>query len=212
MARLIWNDAGNRRFRAGVDRGVLYIPGAVGVPWNGLVSVEENSVGGESKAYYFDGIKYAHGIDSDEFQGTLEAFMWPNEFNLVDGNVVLAPGLFARNQPRNRFGLSWRTLIGDDLVGTDRGYELHLLYNVTADPTSKKATTLGATADPENFQWTLNAVAPAATTYKPTAHFVIDSTQVSPTALATLEDRLYGRTGANSFLPPQDIVISMLSS
>lgn len=211
MTRLEWNASGKRLYTAGVDRGVLYPSSGPGVPWNGLIAVEENSSGGESEGYYYDGVKYLHFVASDEFEGTLEAYMYPSQFQPSDGRATLAPGLYAGNQGRTRFGLTWRNLLGDDVQGIERGYELHLLYNAVAEPSDKRAQTMGQNVDPQNFKWTLNATPPGATTYKPTAHFVINSTEVSAAGLANLEDRLYGSSTLAPSLPTQATVISLLS-
>jgi len=55
MARLTWDNTGERLYETGVDRGVLYIPdgnGAYsdGVAWNGLTTVTESPSGAEATA------------------------------------------------------------------------------------------------------------------------------------------------------------------
>lgn len=37
-------------------------------------------------------------------------------------------------QNRKMFGLSYRTLIGNDVVGQNYGYKLHLVYGAQASP------------------------------------------------------------------------------
>lgn len=51
MPRVVWNDVGKKRYEAGVDRGVLYLPDGSGVPWNGLISVEEDLSGVAVKVF-----------------------------------------------------------------------------------------------------------------------------------------------------------------
>jgi hypothetical protein len=67
MPRLKWGAVGERVFEAGVDRGVLYVDGADGVAWNGLISVSESPSGGELAEYYIDGIKYLQLLAAEEF-------------------------------------------------------------------------------------------------------------------------------------------------
>ena len=62
MARLIWDNTGDRYYETGVKMGVLYpqVSGAYpkGVAWNGLTSVTESPSGAESNPQYADDIKY----------------------------------------------------------------------------------------------------------------------------------------------------------
>ena len=55
MSRLSWGATGERIFEVGTDRGVLYLPDTPGVPWVGLISVEETSSGDPVEEYYLDG-------------------------------------------------------------------------------------------------------------------------------------------------------------
>ena len=211
MARIEWNQAGERFYEAGVDRGVLYPRQTSGVPWNGLVSVAETASGGESESFYFDGIKYYDFIAAENFQATITAFSAPEEFAGCDGTKVLSPGLMVTQQPRYPFGLSYRTFIGNDLEGTDYGYRLHLVYNATASPSSRMHSTMSDSPTANTRSWTINTVPPAASTYKPTAHFIIDSTKVNAAKLTTLENMLYGSFSGNAALPSQATVIATLS-
>lgn len=211
MAKLMWNQVGTRFYETGVDRGVLYPNYLPGVAWNGLLSVDEDSSGGELESFYFDGIKYVDIVSNEDFKATIEAFSSPSEFAACEGQKTLSPGLFATQQPRSTFGFSYRTLIGNDLQGTDLGYKLHLVYNATAEPSSRKNQTLSGNVSPGTRQWTVYTVPPPTTTYKPTGHLVIDSTLANPTKLANLENILYGTSDSAPSLPTQSTVISTLS-
>ena len=61
MAKLVWDNTGDRLYETGVKQGVLYIPtGGVyskGVAWNGLTAVTESPSGAEATALYADDIK-----------------------------------------------------------------------------------------------------------------------------------------------------------
>src|SRR5215469_15614741 len=74
MTKLTWGTTGERRYEAGTDRGVLYVPGLNGVAWSGLTAVKEDSSGGDAQPYYLDGFKYANISSSEEFEGKIEAF------------------------------------------------------------------------------------------------------------------------------------------
>lgn len=193
MARIEWNKSGERYFEAGVDRGVLFPRVGGGVPWNGLVAVNENTSGGEVDSLYFDGQKYLDVIAAEDFSASLEAFGAPDEFNASDGVKVLSPGLYVTQQPRQTFGLCYRTLIGNDLQGPEYGYKLHLVYNCTAAPAPRSHKTMAGATAPGTRTWNIHSVPPPASTFRPTSHIVIDSTKVDPYLMRNLETTLYGR-------------------
>lgn len=211
MAEIIWAQVGERFYETGLDRGVLYPETGPGVPWNGLVSVDQDPSGGAVESYYIDGVKFIDHVNNEDFQASLEAFSAPKEFAASDGQVSIATGLYATLQPRAGFDLSYRTLVGNDVQGTKYGYKLHLIYNVTAAPTSKSNKTIAKTVDPSLRKWTLYAVPPMVTTYKPTAHLIVDSTVVSPADLTALEDILYGTVSTNPRMPTQSELVALLS-
>lgn len=212
MSRIDWNLPGQHRFESGLDRGVLYPGVGPGVPWNGLVSVSENSGGGDVEPLYFDGVKYLDVVASNDFSAQLEAFAAPLEFGPCEGEKMLSPGLFVTQQPRQTFGLCYRTLLGNDLVGTEYGYKLHLVWNCTAAPSGRTNATLGASVTAGTRSWTIETVPPPASTFKPTAHIVLDSTLIDPYAMEQVEALLYGHDGADPYLPSVAQLVTTLNS
>jgi hypothetical protein len=213
VARLTWNDVGDRFFETGVDHGVLYLANEIGVPWTGLISVSENPSGGEAKPYYYDGIKYANIAASEEFEATLEAFGCPVEFYPCEGTVAIQNGLFATQQPRKAFGLSYRTLIGSDVAGTDAGYKIHVVYNALAAPAQKTHTTISADAtEPSKFSWDITALPPILTGLRPTSHFVIDTRYTDSVLLANLEGLLYGSEVNDPYLPTAQEIYDLFTT
>lgn len=212
MSRIEWNLAGERFFETGIDRTVLYPRVGMGVPWNGVVSVSEVTSGGEMDALYYDGQKYLDVSASEDFQATLEAYSSPAEFGPSDGQKALSPGLFVGQQPRKTFGLCYRTLKGNDLVGPDYGYKLHLVYNCTAAPSGRLNSTINASATPDTRAWTIYTVPPPASTFKPTAHLVLDSTIMSSYMMETIEGLLYGHDGADPYLPTISQIVDLVTS
>lgn len=211
MAKLEWHKDGERLFESGLDRGVLYPRQTTGVAWNGLISVDEKTSGGEIEPLYYDGVKYYDFVSAEDFEAELTAFSAPAEFSGCDGTKMLSPGLYASQQPRYPFGLSYRTGLGNDLLGTSYGYKLHLVYNATASPTGSNYSSAEKNSSVNQKTWGLTTVPPAASTYKPTAHFVIDSTKTAPAKLEALEALLYGTSSQPAMLPEQSVVISTLS-
>ena len=214
MSRIEWNKAGERFFEVGVDRGVLYPRLGPGVPWNGLVAVSESTTGGDMESLYFDGVKYLDVAASENFGASLEAFSAPPEFAASDGQKYLSPGLSVTQQPRKPFGLCYRTLLGNDLVGMAYGYKLHLVYNCTASPSDRAIKTLTSGVDPSTRTWKIDTVPPPANTFRPTAHIVVDSTLVDPYLMEGLETILYGRDaspGLEAFAPYLPTVAEIVS-
>ena len=130
-----------RILETGVDHGVLYIPDEAGnydnaFPWNGLTTVTESPSGAEHNPHYADNIKYLNLISAEEFGATIEAFTYPEEFSECDGTAIPSPGIAVGQQGRKVFGLCYRTRLGNDLLGTDYGYKLHLIYGAQAAPST----------------------------------------------------------------------------
>lgn len=216
MAELVWDEVGQRFYETGVDHGVLYIPdsnGAYvnGVAWNGLVSVTESPTGAEPNAQYADNIKYLNLFSAEEFGATIEAFTYPDEFQQFDGLAIPTPGVAVGQQSRGVFGLSYRSKIGNDLDGEDHGYKLHLIYGAQASPSEKAYTTINDSPEPITFSWELTTTPVAVTGLKPTSIITINSNEVDPTVLASLEQILYGDVGVDPALPLPDTIITMFS-
>jgi hypothetical protein len=188
MTQLAWG-LGARKYETGVDRGVLYPSVGHGVSWNGLISVEEQAAEEQSKSYYIDGKKYLDVAPRKDYKATLRAFSFPNEFLACLGERQVRPGFSLANQPRTRFGLSYRTLVGSS------SYKIHLVYNAITNPISNGYSTIGTTESPVDFEFEINAVPPRTEVYRPYAHLVVDSALVDPVQLAALEDILYGHDG-----------------
>lgn len=211
MPRLIWDASGERFYETGVDRGVLYPIASPGVAWSGLISVSESPTGGEPRPYYLDGIKYLNIASAEEFEATLEAFWSPPEFGPSDGVGYVQNGLFATQQPRKPFSLSYRTKIGNDVDADEHGYKIHLVYNALTAPSQRTNQSTSDTTDPTVKNWHISTLAPAITGFKPTAHLVIDSTLTDPAVLIEIEDLLYGSDAVMAGLPSPDELIAIFS-
>lgn len=212
---IVWDKTGERLYETGVDHGVLYIPVAgvysSGVAWNGLTAVTESPSGAEASPQYADNIKYLNLVSAEEFGGTIEAFTYPEEFGLCDGTAAPKKGVLVGQQSRKPFGLAYRTKVGDDLIGTDAGYKLHLVYNALAAPSEKAYATINDSPEALTFSWAITTTPVAVTGYKPTAVLTIDSTKVDPEDLLALEALLYGAVATEPSLPLPDAVIALFT-
>lgn len=208
MTRLEWDAVGDRRFETGVDRGVLYLMDGTAVPWNGLTQVNE-SLERDVKSYFIDGIKFLDHQVPGSFSAKVQAFTYPEELDDLLGRSVFAPGVYLHDQRAKMFHLSYRTLIGNDVEGTELGYRLHIMYNLLATPSSVAMGTMGKDVSPVNFEWTLSGTPPVMFGARPTSHISFDSRLVDPTLLAAIEDLLYGTPTAAPDLPDMVTLLGM---
>jgi len=208
MAAIVWNQLDVRAFETGIDRGVLYPHDDCGVPWHGLTAIEEQTAN-TSEPIYFDGVKLNDLVTLGDFNGVLKAITYPDEFMVYEGIVEDQDGLELYNQPYGRFGLSYRTLIGD-VSGKMAHYKIHLLWNLTAVPSSKTYSTLADEIGLTEFEWALSGVPEEVEFYRPTSHIVFDTRKLDPWLLADLEEILYGNADNCPRLPSLKGLISYI--
>lgn len=216
MTQITWDQVGERVYETGVDHGVLYRQDgggayANGYPWNGLTAVTESPSGAEATPQYADNIKYLNLVSAEEFGGTIEAFTYPDEFAECDGTATPSAGISVGQQTRKTFGLAYRSLVGNDVEGTDFGYKLHLIYGALAAPSEKAFNTVNDAPEAITFSWELTTTPVEVPGLKPSAALTIDSTKVDPAALALLEQTLYGTEGSEPRLPLPGEVIAFFT-
>ena len=199
MSKLFWNQTGDRAYQAGIDRGVLYVENSPGVVWNGLTGIEEDFGDTKTESLYVDGLKYRDIQSTDDFQATLKAFTYPDEFLECEG-VYDIDNILVDGQIPKSFGLSYRVKIGND-VNHELGYLIHVIYNLTAIPDAHTYETLTATNQPIEFSWHLTSIPENVSGYRPTAHLVFNTTEMHSLLLLDLEDILYGTETTDPELP-----------
>lgn len=216
MPKLVWDDTGKHLFETGVQKGVLYPQDKgtypKGVVWNGLSSVTESPSGAESNPIYADDIKYLNLVSAEEFGATIEAYTYPDEFAKCDGSAEISPGILIGQQERQKFGLCYRTVLGNDTEGNAYGYKLHIIYNATASPSEKQYQTINDSPEAITFSWELSTTPTNVEGHKPTASLVIDSTKVDEAKLKKLEDKLYGTESTEASLPTPNEIIALLAA
>lgn len=216
MSKLVWDQIGERYYETGVKQGVLYVQTAgaypKGVAWNGLTAVTESPSGAEATALYADDIKYLNLMSTEEFGATIEAYTYPEEFEVCDGSASLASGVSIGQQKRATFGLCYRTALGNDTEGSDYGYKLHLIYGALAAPSEKAYATINDSPEAITFSWELTTTPVNVTGHKPTACITIDSTKADADKLAALEDILYGSDSEEARLPLPDEIAELMSA
>lgn len=219
---IVWDEDTKRLYETGIDRGVLYPTKTTtanattsytgGVAWNGLTGVDENPSGADANDIYADNILYLTLRGAEKFEYSIKAYTYPDEFAECDGTAAASTtGLYVTQQTRKPFGLTYRTLIGNDTEFNDHGYKIHLVYNSTANPSSKSYSTVNDSPEAIEFSWDCSTIPVAMTNFKPSAHLIVDSTKADSTKLAALEALLYGDGTAGGVLPTPDQVVATLT-
>jgi len=214
MTALVWDSVGSRFFEAGVDRGVLYsysLFNSRGVPWNGLTSVTEKTQSPDVSSLYFNGRKHFDFIGPEEFSATIKAFTYPDEFLELNGIAITPNGVQIAGQQRKPFGLSFRTIKGNDVSDASLGYKIHVLYDLIATPSDIDHSSISDSFDPIEFEWSVTSRPQRPDGYKPVSHVIIDSTKVDAAVLAQVESLLYGNSTNASRLPPISELLGLIS-
>ena len=215
--KLTWDEDGKKLYETGVSNGVLYPSVSqgvygTGVAWNGLSSVQENPSGAESTKIYADNNKYLDLMSAEEFGATIEAYTYPDEFAECDGSTEIANGVFAGQQTRKMFGMSYKTIIGNDVSGDGYGYKLHLIYGAKASPSEKSYSTVNDSPEAISLSYTITTTPVEIPGHKKAASLTIDSTKADASKLAVLESILYGSDTEAARLPLPDEVIHLMGA
>lgn len=202
MPELMWNQTGQKTYRTGVKKVVLYPQDKTGaypkgVAWNGVTNITDSPSGAEPTDLWADDEKYASIRSNEEFSGSLEAYMYPDEWAACDGSAELLPGVRVRQQSRQSFGLCYRTGVGNDTEGLEYGYTLHLVYGATASPSEESHDTVNDSPEASTMSWEFDTVPVEVPDLKKSAHLEINSWTLSKEQLTKLESILYGGPGDN---------------
>ena len=224
MAILEWDNPSNRYGEVGVSRGVLFVQDTSvvnkvayksGVPWNGLISVDEKTVEADETEFYADKVQYASLQEYKKFSLAIEAYTYPDEFEECCGFGELTKGIVVGQQERKAFALSYRTEIYN-AYGEEAGYKIHIIYGATARPDEKTYETVNDVTEAGIFKWDVSTTPIKITrteyfdkTMYPTSTLVIDSRYVDPAIMKGIEAVLYGSDHLDSTLITPDEVISL---
>lgn len=206
MSLIKWDQMGEKKYKTGVDHGVLYPQKngeyPEGVAWNGLTAVNKTPSGAEDNRLYADNMLYLNMKSAEILGLTIECYMYPDEWAECNGESELATGLLIGQQRRNTFGFSYRNKIGNDTEGEDFGYEINMVYGCSASPSEQSNNTINDSPDAATFSYevsttpvNVSGIGPNGKPYKPTACIVADSTKISRENMEKLEEILYGKEG-----------------
>lgn len=215
MAKLVFDELGKRFYETGVSNAVLY-PQAddgsypKGVAWNGITAANESPSGAESNDQYADNIVYLSLTGAEKFEGTIEAFSSPAEFDECDGMKELSKGLTVSQQTRKPFGFAYKSILGNDIKGNDYGYKLHIWYGCKAAPSERSHTTVNDSPEPQNPSWTISSTPVVVPGAKPSSVLTFNSTTTPAEKLKKIEDILYGTDEADARLPLPAEILDLL--
>lgn len=205
MAKLKWDKVGEHFYETGVQNMILFPYDTAnskygdGVAWNGVTGVTESPSGAEASPLYADNIKYLNLRSTETYGSTITAYDCPDEFETLDGTAEIAPGVRIGQQTRGTFGFAYRTEIGNDTEGTDKGYKWHLVYGATASPSEKSHSTVNESPDAVELSWTIDTTPVEVTGFKPTSTITVSSLDFATVAgqakLKAFEDYLMGTDG-----------------
>lgn len=222
MARLIWDEASNKYYETGTSNGVLYPQGndgnyQTGVNWNGLISVKHAPDGAEGSPIYANNKKYLEMTSAENFKGTIDAYTYPDEFMACDGSKEIATGVYAGQQNRQSFGLSYVTIVGNDTEGNDFGKKFHIIYGAKVAPSSRDYETINGDPNALQFSWEFTTT-PAELSdelevqgFKPTAYICIDGTKLQPETVKKLQDKLWGTETDEPTLPAISELVALVT-
>ena len=232
MAVLTWDADGERLFETGVDHAVLYLMNndgtyADGVAWNGITGITESPEGADANDIYADNIKYLSLISKEDWKGTIKAYTFPKQFNECMGNYIISgiEGVkgFVGQQTRKKFALSWRSRLGNDTLGDQFAYKIHIAWGLSAAPSEMDHATQNDSPEAQEFSWEVSSIPPQTSVkvpidgtateankiaIQPCAHVFVTSKIIIPgqtpttnSNLAALEDYLYGNASYNAKVP-----------
>lgn len=216
---ITWDADGTRYYHTGVSKGVVYPMGndntyGAGVAWNGLTSVEESPDGADVTDLWADNMKYASFRSAESYKGTINAYMYPPEFDQCNGYASPVNGMKLGQQRRKSFGLCYRTEVGSD-TNPEAGYILHIVYGCTVSPTSVTHDTINDNPDAAELSWDFEST-PAAvnniTGVKQVSSIELSSIELGNTKMAAAEALLYGSGSTAPQLPTPDLLYSTISA
>ena len=207
----MWDQAGTRIYETGVSNGVLFVRKGGeyqgGVAWNGLSEVQVNPNGGEPNDIFADNIKYLTLYSNEEFQATIGAYTYPEEFEQCEGMVDIVKGATVGQQQRRPFGFSWRTIVGNDEEYNNFGYKIHVAWGLQASPAERANASINDTPEPINFSWEVTSTPVAVQGYQAVSYMVFDSTKLAPAIMESVQAKLWGSEAEESQLPsPQEFI------
>lgn len=216
MAKIKWDQDGQRLYETGTSKGVLFPKSASGayesgVAWNGLTGVSKSNDGAEETPLYADNMKYLSLTSAENLKGTISAYTYPEEFEACDGSAAVHPGVYVGQQNRKPFGMVYSTIVGNDTQGTLFGEKLHFIYNAKVAPAERAYETINDDPTAITFSWEYSTtpVDLSDIGLQHSAGITVAKHEVDPAVWKALTDMVYGTDVLEPTLPSIHEVIAM---
>lgn len=214
--KLVWDKTGERFYETGTSKGALFVQdsqGAYGegVAWNGLISANQSNDGAEPTDLYADNIKYLSLMSAENHKGTIEAFTYPEEFEVCDGSAAVNPGVYVGQQMRVPFGFVYCTIVGNDTQGNAYGEKMHFVYNARVSPSERSYETVNEDPEAITFSWeyTTTPVELSELDLDPSAGITVSKTEVGEAKYKELQELVYGTESEEPTLPSIPEIIAL---
>ena len=212
MAKLIFDQAPERKYENGVDHAVLYTLGAndkwSGVVWNGMTSIDTAPDGGETEPLWADNIKYAVMRGAVSYAATINCYNYPEAFNACLGNKKVTIGgkdVYIHEQMGENFRLVYRTALNNAEKGL-YGYRYHVVYGLACNPSDMTYETIDDSPDAVEFGFDVEG-SPAQLTVGADVYSACEFTfdvELKNIATDTRIAKLYGSADADAECPDPD--------
>lgn len=218
MGKLVWDKTGERLYETGTSKGVLFVQNSTGkygegVAWNGLISANQNNDGAEPTDLYADNIKYLSLMSAENHKGTIEAYTYPEEFEVCDGSASVNPGVYVGQQHRVPFGFVYSTIVGNDTQGNAYGEKMHFVYNARVSPSERSYETVNEDPDAITFSWEYTTtpvdLSDLDMGLDPSAGITISKTEVGADKYKELQDLVYGTELEEPSMPTIQEIITL---
>lgn len=229
MAKLVWDQDGQRVYETGVKKCALYVKGSngynTGVAWNGITAINESPSGAEASDIYANDKKYLSLYSAEELGATIEAYTYPDAFMQCDGSAMVN-GVKLNQQSRSMFALAFVTTIGNDDKGIDFGEKLHVIYGCRASVSARDHATINESPEAQTFSWEITTTKqPVSFTYGGNTYKDVCSVEVvhytdptyaaahggcSDTAWNAVNDALFGTVSTDATLKTPDEIFALV--
>jgi hypothetical protein len=172
-----------------------------GVSWSGITSVEYSPGGREKTPLYTGGVRSKILLSPEEFGGSIGAYFYPDAFDQCIGNATVLDGMIVGQQEAVPFGLSYRTIIGNDITGNKFAYQLHLLYESYVTTIKDTSSTVNESISPSELNWSFESIPTEFSGYSPVSHIAIDSRKFPESVMKAIENALWGSEDTQPYLP-----------
>lgn len=204
MAKLLWDQTGERFYETGTKQAVLYLQNTAGaypegIAWSGITGFTESPDGAEANDLWADDMKYLSIRSTETYGFSITAYNYPEEFEQCDGTVTPVRGVKLGQQSRRAFGFAIKTTVGNDIDFNDHAYKLHLIYGATASPSDRDYATINDSPEAIEFSWDCETTPIPVEGFKPVSCITIDSRTADAEALADLEAALFGTDGTATY-------------